>query len=137
GVKVYGEQRGAGLSDYDADGRVDLVVSQNGASTKLYHNVGAKAGLRIRLVGPKGNRNGVGATIRLVYENALGPAREVHLGSGYWSQNSMVQVMGLREPAKGVWVRWPGGGTTNVRLPAGASEVTVDFTGKLEINTVK
>jgi hypothetical protein len=137
GVKVYGEQRGAGLSDYDGDGRVDLVVSQNGASTKLYHNIGAKAGLRVRLAGPIGNRNGVGATIRLVYEDGYGPAREVHLGSGYWSQDSMVQVMGLRDQAKGVWVRWPGGDTTNVPLPEGASDVTVDFTGNLEVNTIK
>ncbi|MFQ5638371.1 MAG: FG-GAP-like repeat-containing protein [bacterium] len=127
GIKVYGEQRGAGLCDYDSDGRVDLVVSQNGASTKLYHNVGAKPGLRIRLTGPDGNRSAVGATIRLVYEDGYGPAREVHLGSGYWSQDSMVQVMGLRERVKGVWVRWPGGKTTNVPLTEGATEVSIEF----------
>lgn len=32
GIKVYGEQRGAAFGDLDADGRTDLVVSQNGAS---------------------------------------------------------------------------------------------------------
>ena len=32
GVNIYGEQRGAGLCDYDLDGRVDLAVSQNGAN---------------------------------------------------------------------------------------------------------
>ena len=56
GVKVYGEQRGCALCDYDEDGRVDLVVTQHGAETKLYHNVGGKAGLRVRLKGPAGNR---------------------------------------------------------------------------------
>ena len=39
GILVYGEQRGAALGDFDGDGRVDLVVSQNGAETKLYQNV--------------------------------------------------------------------------------------------------
>jgi hypothetical protein len=33
GVRVYGEQRGAAVSDFDADGRPDLAVSQNGAET--------------------------------------------------------------------------------------------------------
>src|SRR4030095_12854292 len=49
GVLVYGEQRGAALADYDGDGRIDLAVSQNGAATKLYHNVGAEPGLGVRL----------------------------------------------------------------------------------------
>ena len=39
GIKLYGEQRGAALCDYDADGRIDLVVTQNGAETKLFHNI--------------------------------------------------------------------------------------------------
>src|SRR5512138_1625053 len=35
GIEVYGEQRGAAVADYDADGRADLMVAQNGAATKL------------------------------------------------------------------------------------------------------
>jgi hypothetical protein len=133
GVMVYGEQRGAALADYDRDGRVDLVVTQNGAATKLYHNVGAKPGLRLRLAGPKGNPLGTGATIRIVYKDGLGPAREVHSGSGYWSQNSMIQVMGLRENPKGVWVRWPGGQVTNVSLTDQIGEVVVRYDGSVKM----
>src|SRR5205814_1724097 len=62
GVLVYGEQRGAAAADYDADGRLDLAVSQNGAETKLYHNLGARPGLRVRLNAGRGNPTGVGAT---------------------------------------------------------------------------
>ena len=133
GVKVYGEQRSAALSDYDRDGRVDLVVSQNGAATKLYHNVGAKPGLRIRLAGSKENRGGVGASIRLVYEDGYGPAREVHLGSGYWSQDSIVQIMGFRDNAKRVWVRWPGGKVTESNIPTGVKGIVVDENGEVTI----
>jgi len=61
GIKLYGEQRGCALCDYDGDGRLDLVVSQNGASTKLYHNEGAKPGLRVRLIGTTNNPAAVGA----------------------------------------------------------------------------
>ncbi|MCG8604813.1 FG-GAP-like repeat-containing protein [bacterium] len=129
GVKVYGEQRGAAFCDYNEDGRVDLAVSQNGAATKLYRNVGAKPGLRISLAGPKGNFAGVGAAIRLIYDDGYGPVREVQLGSGYWSQNSVVQVMGVRGNARGVWVRWPGGRVTETQIPAGTTKVVVQANG--------
>ena len=90
GVKVYGEQRGAALADYDGDGRVDLVVTQNGADTKLFHNVSARPGLRVKLKGPPGNPQGIGAQIRLVFGRRSGTVREIHAGSGYWSQDSAV-----------------------------------------------
>src|SRR6266404_4094496 len=109
GLKIYGEQRGAALCDYDGDGRVDLVVAQNAAETKLYKNVGAQPGLRVRLKGPPGNPNGIGAAIRLMTGDKPGPAREIHAGSGYWSQDSVVQVFGTPSPPTHVRVRWPGG----------------------------
>jgi hypothetical protein len=132
GVKVYGEGRGSALCDYDEDGRVDLVIAQNGAETKLYRNVGAKPGLRVRLVGPARNPTGIGAVVRLRFGDKWGPAREVHAGSGYWSQDSAVQVMGLPEPPTAVWVRWPGGKTQQVAVPAGALDIKVvmDAAGK-------
>ncbi|MCI0540489.1 MAG: FG-GAP-like repeat-containing protein, partial [Verrucomicrobiales bacterium] len=109
GVMVYGEGRGSALCDYDGDGRVDLVVGQNGAETKLYHNLAAKPGLRVRLVGPPGNPTAIGAVVRLRFGERWGPAREIHAGSGYWSQDSAVQVLGTSGPPTKLWVRWPGG----------------------------
>ncbi|MBU6401099.1 MAG: VCBS repeat-containing protein [Verrucomicrobia bacterium] len=133
GVKVYGEQRGATLGDYDGDGRLDLLITQNGAQTKLYHNLGARPGLRVRLLGPTGNPDGIGAVIRLKFGNHFGPAREFHAGSGYWSQDNPVQVMGAPEPPAAIWVRWPGGKVVAGNLPPSASEVTVNFTGAIRI----
>ena len=46
GILVYGEQRGAAFADFDRDGRLDLLVSQNGAKTKLFRNVNSKPGIR-------------------------------------------------------------------------------------------
>ncbi|MCG8603514.1 FG-GAP-like repeat-containing protein [bacterium] len=127
GIEIYGEQRGAAVGDYDQDGRVDLAVSQNASRTKLYRNVGAKPGLRVRLVGPAENSRGIGATVRLVYEGANGPAREVHSGSGYWSQDSVIPVMGLRENVKRIWVRWPGGKITERDISSDQREVTIRY----------
>ena len=81
----------------------------------------------------KGNTNGVGASIRLVYEDGYGPAREIHLGSGYWSQDSMVQVMGVRENLKGIQIRWPGGEITESEIPLNATNITVRQDGKIDV----
>ncbi len=133
GVKVYGEQRGAAVADFDEDGRVDLVVSQNSGATKLYHNVGANPGLLVRLQGPPGNPTAVGASVRLHFGQKAGPAREIHAGSGYWSQDSAVQVMARPQPANQIWVRWPGGRITTNTIPPGAKSIVVEPGGTLQI----
>jgi hypothetical protein len=127
GVKVYGEQRGCALADFDQDGRVDLVVTQNGAATKLYRNTSAKPGLRVRLEGPAGNPAGIGAALRLFFGKKAGPMREIHAGSGYWSQDSAVQVMGTPEMPTQLWVRWPGGPTVTVDIAPNRREIEVPF----------
>ena len=125
GITIYGDQRGAAYADYDGDGRLDLAVSQNGGATQLLHNRGAKPGLRVRVQGPASNPEGIGASIRIVYGDRMGPAREIEAGSGYWSQNGAVQVMGLSGAPTAVWVRWPGGGETKTPIPSGAREIVV------------
>jgi len=131
GVKVYGQQGGAAVCDFDADGRTDLVVSQNGAQTRLFHNVGGKPGLRVRLHGPDKNPRGIGAVLRLKFGPRFGPAREIHGGSGYWSQDGAVQVMGLPSEPTQIWVRWPGGRELTADLPPKAKEVVVSLQGEV------
>lgn len=124
GLLVYGEGRGAAVCDYNADGRPDLAIGQNASAVKLYQNRTGEPGVRVRLIGPPGNSAGVGTILRLEYANGrLGPAREVHAGSGYWSQDSSVQVLDLQEGAVSVRVTWPGGKTSITPIPAGATEV--------------
>jgi hypothetical protein len=132
GVKVYGEQRGAAISDFNKDGRIDVAVSQNSATTKLYKNVTGKPGLRVRLVGQKNNPTGVGAIVRLIYnEKVGGPAKPVHAGSGYWSQDSPVLVFGTPKTPNGVKVQWPGGKITESKIPPDVREVVINAEGKI------
>lgn len=131
GVRAYGEQRGAALCDYNHDGRVDLALSQNGAQTMLYENSGAKPGLRVRLQGPPGNPSGYGAIVRLEFASGPGPAREIHAGSGYRSQDSATLVMARPTAPKAIYVAWSGGAKTRVELPADARDVVVTSQGQL------
>ncbi|HKX62373.1 MAG TPA: VCBS repeat-containing protein, partial [Verrucomicrobiae bacterium] len=125
GIKIYGEQRGAAVCDFDHDGRTDFVIAQNSAATKLFHNVGGRPGLRVRLAGAPGNPHGIGAIIRLKCGGQWGPAREIHCGSGYWSQDSSSPVLAMPQPPETIRVIWPGGRKTEVTVPAGAKEFTV------------
>jgi hypothetical protein len=133
GVKVYGEQRGAALCDYDEDGRVDLAVTQNGNETKLFHNEQGRPGLRVRLKGRPGNPSGIGAQLRLEFGQHPGPVREIHAGSGYWSQDSAVEVLATPQSPSAVWIRWPGGKTVTHPVPASAREIEVNWDGKLRV----
>jgi hypothetical protein len=131
GLLVYGEGRGAALCDYDADARVDVAVAQNGADTKLYHNEHAQPGLRVRLLGPASNPQAIGAQLRLSDGSRLGPAREIHLGAGWLSQDAAGQVMCAGFQAKEIHVLWPGGKRTISPIPAGARAISVDHAGKV------
>jgi hypothetical protein len=124
GLAVFGEGRGAAASDYDHDGRTDLIISQNGAKPKLFLNQAKRRGLRVNLQGDEANRLGIGAQISLDLQPKAGPSRIVRLGSGYLSQNSSTQVMGGADKAVAVRVAWPSGERERFELAPGQAEIT-------------
>ena len=132
GLKIYGEQRGSAVADYDHDGRPDLVVTQNGSFTHLYRNALARPGLRVKVNAGPANPTGVGAIVRLKFaEGKIGPARLITAGSGYWSQDSAVQVLATPAPPTHVETSWPNGETTSTAIPLGAKEIAIGRAGKL------
>lgn len=133
GLLVYGEQRGAALCDYDGDGRTDLVVTQNGAQTRLFQNQTRRAGLRVRIKGPAANPEGFGVQLRLVSNGRLGPVREIHAGSGYWSQDGAVQVLASATAPTAIEIRWPWGKNFRSAIPDGAREVEIGEGGALRL----
>ena len=62
-----------------------------------------------------------------------GPMREIHAGSGYWSQDSAVQVLSSPADLDALWVRWPGGGIVTAKLPAQATEIQVGESGEVQL----
>lgn len=127
GIKVYGEQRGAAVSDINRDGKTDLAVSQNGAETRLFLNRTEKVGYSITLVGPPENQDSIGSSIRLIYANGeKGPRRSVQSGSGYWSQSSFTQIMGAAAPSvQAIQVTWFDGERQNVPVTEGKKNYTI------------
>ncbi len=132
GLHIYGEQRGAAAADFDHDGRMDLVVTQHGAETKLYRNLTGTRGLRVRLKGPAGNPHGIGASVRIREGDHWGPWQEVLAGSGYRSQNGLTLLFSMRAQGGMIQTRWPGGEIVSSVLPANLIEVTLGRNGVLD-----
>lgn len=131
GVRVWGDQRGTAAADFDEDGRTDLAVAASGEPVQLFRNVGGRPGLRVRLRGRRENPDGIGAVLRWQTGESLGPARELHAGSGYWSQDSATVVLSRRPEPGSVSVRWPGGRVTSTPVPAGVKEIVIGQDGAL------
>ena len=136
GIRVFGEQRGCAVSDFDGDGRLDLAVGQNRGLTRLFRNRGAHPALRVRLRGPGGNSEVVGTQLApMVSDKQRGLLREVRSGSGYWSQDSAVLLLPSTAPVRQLWVRWPRGKSTVLTVPEGAKEIRL--TGPADVTVLR
>jgi hypothetical protein len=106
--------RGLAYADFDRDGDLDLLLTTNNGPAYLYRNdqLSGNRGIRFRLVGTKSNRDGIGATVRIV-SGGLSQSRMVKSGSSYLSQSELPLTFGLkkRERVERVVIHWPSGRT--------------------------
>lgn len=133
GIAIYGEGRGAALSDFDHDGRIDIAAGQNRGNTRLFRNVEAKPGLRVHLEGTSQNLQAAGASVRVIdHAGNAGPVHEVRMGGGYWSQDSSDIILGLKDEPQAIEIRWPGGKLDRVAIPAGSRDISKKHPGRPE-----
>ena len=131
GLVMRGEGRGAAVCDFDHDGRLDLAAAQYRGVTQLYRNTRARPGLRVRLEGMENNLRAIGGVVRAQFSNGrFGPAHEIHLGSGYWSQDGGEIVLGMPENPAGLEIRWPDGSVERMPIPPGKSSISVPWKRK-------
>ena len=73
----------------------------------------------------------MGAQVRLVFtDGTKGAVRLITAGSGYWSQDSAIQILGYKKPIQHLEVRWPDGQITQKPVEKDAKEITVERASK-------
>ena len=106
--------RGLACGDFDNDGDVDLLMTANNGAARLFRNdqAAGNRSLRIRLVGTKSNRDGIGALVRIDH-GGTSQSRLVKSGSSYLSQSELPVTFGVgrRDRVDRVVVQWPSGRT--------------------------
>jgi hypothetical protein len=112
--------RGAAMADYDADGDLDVAISESNRPARLLRNDGgsSRSWLRVALRGRRSNRDGIGARVR-VSAGGREQIQEVRSGTSYCSQHELVTHFGLgaQEAFDWVEVHWPSG--LRERFPGG------------------
>jgi hypothetical protein len=113
GVADRGNGRGLVCFDADQDGDIDLFVANSRGSPRFYRNEGGNRNswLSIRVAGPAGNSDAIGAWIEVRTPDGRQQLREIRAGSNFVSNNPPEAHFGLGRgrAAVSVWVRWPDG----------------------------
>ncbi len=119
--------RAAAYADIDNDGALDVLMTTNGGRAYLFHNEGvSNRSLRIKLIGTKSNRDGVGAVITLT-SGSEKQTKMVRSGSSYLSQSELVATFGLGQKSKAdsIEIQWPSGSTDKLTNVNAGQTVTV------------
>jgi hypothetical protein len=107
--------RGAAYGDFDNDGDLDLVITANNGPARLLRNDNGNQNdmLRVKTVGTKSNRDGIGAKVTLKSSTGARLFSMVKGGSSYLSQSELPITFGLGKPQPGKTVSleivWPSG----------------------------
>jgi hypothetical protein len=119
--------RAAAYADIDNDGFLDILLTTNGGPAYLFHNEGGtNHSLRIKLVGTKSNRDGIGAVAR-VTSGSDRQWKMLRSGSSYLAQSELVLTFGLAAQTKAdtVEVQWPSGQVDKLSNVIAGQTVTV------------
>ena len=128
--------RGVAVADFWNRGVMDIAVSASTDKHALLRNEleTSRHWLQAELVGVKSNRDAVGARISIKV-NGKQQMREVVLGDGYGSQNSLRQHFGIGDALSvdELTVKWPASGTTQTFRNLAANRIIEITEGSGEV----
>jgi hypothetical protein len=107
--------RGAAYADIDNDGDLDLLLTTSNGSARLLRNDNGNQNdmLRIKTIGTRSNRDGIGTKILLTTSTGQHMSEMVKSGSSYLSQSELPLTFGLGHPDPGKLIHlqifWPSG----------------------------
>jgi len=126
--------RGAAYADIDNDGALDILLTTNGGPAYLFRNSGGSRNnaIRIKTVGTRSNRDGIGAQVRVRSVNGES-WQTVHSGSSYCSQSELTLTFGLGNAteAQSVEILWPSGQHDTLKNFKANATYTVEEGGKV------
>jgi hypothetical protein len=121
--------RGAAYADIDNDGDLDVVVTANNGPARLFRNDGGNRNnaIRIKTIGSRSNRDGIGARVEVSVRGAAKRWQIVKTGSSYGSQSELPLTFGLgaNTSVESVRLRWPSGQVDTIGALAANQIVTV------------
>lgn len=126
--------RGVAAADFDLDGDVDVLLTENNGPAHLYRNdqQAARRSIRFELEGVKSNRDAIGAEVSVEVAGQTQRQR-VHSGSSYLSQSELPLTFGLDAGIVRAAVRWPSGRQEEfARLGSGRRYRIVEGKGVVE-----
>jgi hypothetical protein len=113
--------RGAAYADFDNDGDLDLLITANNGPARLLRNDNGNQNdvLRVKTVGTRSNRDGIGAKVTVTTNKGKRLFAMVKTGSSYLSQSELPLTFGLGRPEEGKTVDleivWPSGQKDSIR----------------------
>jgi hypothetical protein len=117
GITTPHSSRGCAFGDFDNDGDVDvLIVNMNEPPSLLRNDQDTvHHWVKVKLIGTKSNRSGIGARVRVHYDGRV-QAQTLASQSSYYSSNDPRLHFGLGEcTTADIEIFWPGGFVESIK----------------------
>lgn len=135
GIDAPSFSNGAAFCDLDNDGDLDYIVNNINDEAFLFKNntnnneINKTHFLKVKLIGPETNRNGIGAKVVVRKKNNEFQYQEQYLTRGYMSSVDEVMHFGLGDlkTIKSLEIIWPNGKQQKIENIKVDQTITIDY----------